>query len=108
MQAKYIVLVSINFLFLFLLAFSWLSLTNVFSQTSYQTIHLTRIDYYLFTIRVQDWNYTNGTIVPTSGFTTHINYPSALLYVSFFVNTIFIIGEWKEARKRRIDYAKEK
>lgn len=106
MQAKYIALISINFLFFILLAFSWLSLTNVFSQTTYQTLHLTRTDYGFFFISVQDWNYANGTAVPTSGFTTYINYPFVILYVSFFVNVFFIVGEWKEARKRSYPFGK--
>ncbi len=68
--------------------------TDLYSQTSYQTIHLTQTEWDIITIRVQDWTYspTNGTAIPTSGFVTYPNYPFIVLWFFLPLNFVLIVN----------------
>ncbi len=68
--------------------FQW----ELFAQTSYQTVHLTKTDWSFVVIRVQDFSYdlTTGTIAPNSGVVTYLNYPYLIMWFFLPLNLILI------------------
>jgi hypothetical protein len=101
METKFAVLLSINVVLLAIFAFSSLYLESLFFQPSYHSTHLTRTEYGLFTLTIQDWNYTNGAFIPTSDSIIYLNYPAILFYVSFLVNGLFFASQIRGKKKQK-------
>ncbi|MGD2066987.1 MAG: hypothetical protein PVI43_07475, partial [Candidatus Bathyarchaeota archaeon] len=76
MRKHYAVAIAVtNFVLFTFLVLSTHLQSEMFSQTSYSTAHLTRTSFDYFTIKVQHFDYYhNGTAMPTSGIIEHPNY----------------------------------
>jgi hypothetical protein len=101
MERKYAVLLAVNVVLLMVFAFGSQYLETLFYQPTYHSTHLTRTEYGLFTLTVQDWNYVNGAFTPTSDSITYPNYPAILFYVSFLINGAFLASQLRRKKQKQ-------
>jgi hypothetical protein len=101
MEKRFAVLLFINLVLLAIFAISSIYLESLYFQPSYHSTHLTRTEYRLFTLAIQDWNYINGAFIPTSDSVIYLNYPALLFYVSFLVNGLFLATQIRGKKKQK-------
>ena len=103
MRKYAVVMVVVDVVLFLLFVLSSFYQGQLFSQTFYTPMHLTKSEWGFVTITVQNFNYyaLNGTMTPTSAPITYPNYPFIISYIFMIANIMFTITLLRETRKKQ-------